>query len=195
MAAAEDASANEEEEEDEAPGASAPTGKGAEEAAAPPMSDAERRESKVALAALLQAGEAALDGLRRLGGLQACSTNVLGHESKCACKWRKCTVPKEVMNHRWTEGTKHGSVLLNFLTSVCFFAKMGCCSSNLIVYSRYIHLHSAVQRPEAGARARWRRRRRGKGADAPAPVQDPAARMRSGRTVPAENLCGPSLRV
>ena len=73
VAAAEDAGANEDEGKDEAPGAAAPAGKDAGEAAAPPMSDAERRECKAALAALLRPREAALDGLRRLGGLQACA--------------------------------------------------------------------------------------------------------------------------
>ena len=56
------------------------------------MSDAKRRESKAALAALLQSGEAALDGLRRLGGLQACPIKALGHESSSMYEWRECTV-------------------------------------------------------------------------------------------------------
>ena len=109
MAAAEDAGANEEEGEDEAPGASAPAGKDAEEAAAPPMSDAERRECKAALAALLRPGEAALDGLRRLGGLQACLTKALGRGSRSACEWRKCTVLNEVMKPRRTIEVNHES--------------------------------------------------------------------------------------
>ncbi|KAK9840947.1 hypothetical protein WJX81_001959 [Elliptochloris bilobata] len=103
----------EEEGEGEEPGPMA-SDKGGGEAATPLLSDQERRERKAALAALLQPGEAALDGLRRLGGLQ---------------------------------------------------------------------------RPEGGARAAWRRRRRnGAGADADTPAQHPAPRLRSGRTVPAENL-------
>jgi hypothetical protein len=39
--------------------------------AAPALSEAERRERRAALAALLRPGEGALDALRRLGGLQA----------------------------------------------------------------------------------------------------------------------------
>jgi len=57
-------------EEDERGGGGDDGGKDAPEAA-PALSEAERRERRAQLAALLRPGEGALDALRRLGGLQA----------------------------------------------------------------------------------------------------------------------------
>ena len=69
--AAEDDGVGEDEGEDDGgdDSAPAPAGKHAAEQV-PALSEAERRERRQQLAALLQPGETALDGLRRLGGLQ-----------------------------------------------------------------------------------------------------------------------------
>jgi len=193
-------------------------GKDAAEAA-PALSEAERRERRAQLAALLRPGEGALDALRRLGGLQARRGGRGGRSPRSGAGTRG---PRLVCGRRIRLGTLRclrgqspqswriqNSVAPEDLDAACIaLCRCGCVAAclahaqpsgapgpGLLTFAR------SAQLTKTHAEAGWCvllqrpssgaawRRMRARGAAGPAAMQTPPQRPRSGRTVPSENLC------